>query len=283
MGYPFGDGLSPAQEAELATEARRLFATSYCNTRAIWQTSKDLRARLRTVALSRAIAFDMYNDRLREQPIMSEGRPAFIACSKGCSTCCHMHVDISSTDAAAIALYLEEFRPAELAGTRTMLAQQLPRIAGLSPDARWAAGIPCPFLRDHCCAIYTMRPQACRGYCSVDLPACLKAWENRATGRRGTLLLHSGSRTASLMTWGGSDFALREQGLQYAIGELSAMVATIMAPGMLDAWLAGRRVYKPGGRTARENLKELEGMYEDAKSLGDIDDWESRNNSGIFL
>jgi hypothetical protein len=37
------------------------------------------------------------------------------------------------------------------------------------------------------------------------------------------------------MTWGGSDLALKEQGLQYAYGELSAMVAAIMAPGMLDA------------------------------------------------
>jgi hypothetical protein len=195
MDYSFdGHDLSPAQEAELASETRHLFAVSYWNTRVLWQAShKNLRARLRTVTLARAVAFDLYNDMLRKHhPLMLEGRPTYIACTKGCSTCCHTHVDISSTDAAAIALYLEESGAAELADIRTMLAQQVARIAGLSPDARWAMGVPCPFLRDHCCTIYAVRPQPCRGYCSVDLQACLAAWENRAASGDGPTL-HAGA------------------------------------------------------------------------------------------
>lgn len=41
--------------------------------------------------------------------------------------------------------------------------------------ARDGAGISCPFLHEHVCSIYPVRPSACRGWMSADLEACKTA------------------------------------------------------------------------------------------------------------
>lgn len=102
-------------------------------------------------------------------------------CRAGCSSCCRRMVPVSASEARAIAAIVETAEPsrqaalrASFADARTRLAQagvSLPAVSGIGADrlepralevAYRAAAVPCPFLEDGRCAIYEMRPLACR-------------------------------------------------------------------------------------------------------------------------
>jgi|SRR5882672_598107 len=81
----------------------------------------------------------------------------FIACSRGCSSCCKMNVSITSVEAE---------RLAALSGRRMARV-----VAPIKHSEARFAGVPCPFLRDDACSVYDSRPYACRAHYSFDVTA----------------------------------------------------------------------------------------------------------------
>lgn len=81
-------------------------------------------------------------------------RAPYVACDKGCSSCCKMNVKISQIEANLIA---------EKTG---MQSKQLPSSRSYKPDE--FMGVPCVFLKEGSCSIYEIRPFMCRNHVSFD-------------------------------------------------------------------------------------------------------------------
>lgn len=89
-------------------------------------------------------------------------------CQKGCHSCCHQRVLISQTEANYIAQ----------ATGRT--AKVLPKTHVTPHIAMYGAKTPCCFLVDGACAIYEVRPVACRNFLNLDIDSLLCSTENQA-------------------------------------------------------------------------------------------------------
>lgn len=113
-----------------------------------------------------------------------------VSCAKGCGACCRQLVPLAPSEARRLADLVEELREPRRSVVAGRFAEAYRRVeeAGLLPalDGRrkWQAGeatgvgmdyfhlgIPCPFLEDESCSIYTDRPIACREYLVTSDPA----------------------------------------------------------------------------------------------------------------
>ncbi len=86
-----------------------------------------------------------------------EAADSFTACKRGCSACCHMTVNITEAEAQIIE---------EHTGRRYKRLTAPIR----HPDGKFS-GVPCPFLVEDTCSIYSARPFACRHHMSFNLDA----------------------------------------------------------------------------------------------------------------
>lgn len=99
---------------------------------------------------------------------ISRVRAPFVACKKGCSSCCHMNVSVTKSEADRIARTL---------GTSAAILDTAPH-----HDPGEFAGVPCPFLDEQgACSVYADRPLACRKHSSffVDENPCHPSVMNR--------------------------------------------------------------------------------------------------------
>lgn len=88
-------------------------------------------------------------------------RAPFVACGKGCASCCHMNVSITRTEAERIAKASGR-RMSDVAASRRHATDR-------------HVGSPCPFLGEGgACSIYEDRPLSCRKHASFfeDASAC---------------------------------------------------------------------------------------------------------------
>lgn len=84
---------------------------------------------------------------------LAEIRAPFVACSKGCASCCHMNVSMTSAEAERLGVAI---------GRKPMPVGDVAR----RPIEHFA-GQPCTFLRaDGACSIYAHRPLSCRKHAS---------------------------------------------------------------------------------------------------------------------
>jgi len=96
--------------------------------------------------------------------------PLPVACRRGCCECCYLTVSVTFGEALTVAGYVVATRPdliPRLEATAARVATYADR------DARRRAVIPCAFLEaDGSCAVYPVRPMACRGANSPDARLC---------------------------------------------------------------------------------------------------------------
>ncbi len=108
-------------------------------------------------------------------------------CRAGCDACCHQLVMTTVAEAGAAAGYLKRLPAAageplraRLADWKVATADLRARLqdAGSDLEAQveelaaeyWKRRVPCPFLVDRRCAVYEVRPLACRHHFSVSDP-----------------------------------------------------------------------------------------------------------------
>jgi Fe-S-cluster containining protein len=100
------------------------------------------------------------------------------ACARGCSCCCHgLKIEVSAPEAVAIAEYLGELEPEDLAQTRAQLREEAAFARTLDADMRWREQTACAFLDDASgeCVIHDVRPFTCRAHTSMSAAACAHA------------------------------------------------------------------------------------------------------------
>ena len=101
----------------------------------------------------------------------------YTPCAKGCSHCCHMAVTVTETEAKRIAAHIGRPFVSQQANLQKLLS-----LAGSCDSEEQAMGtakewqkeqidkwtrVPCVFLEDNACSIYSVRPLACRLYHTI--------------------------------------------------------------------------------------------------------------------
>jgi Fe-S-cluster containining protein len=104
------------------------------------------------------------------------------ACTAGCWSCCHVHVEATVPEILLAAGHLARSRsPEALAALREDLAAHARRVEPLDDEARWAARIPCALLDARgLCSLHEARPLRCRAFHSASADPCRAAFAGPA-------------------------------------------------------------------------------------------------------
>ncbi len=138
------------------------------------------------------------------------------ACTRGCSSCCHVHVEATGSEIEAVAVLVRATRTPEALDELTVA---LARAADLTPEARWAARVPCALLAaDGTCSVHEARPLRCRAFHSCSAEACRRAFEGADVGPVTSAALERVYDAAEA----GLDAALAERGVSPAAELLEA-------------------------------------------------------------
>lgn len=99
----------------------------------------------------------------------SAGTGTPLACKSGCSHCCNARVHALEPEVFRIAGAMRERGPVVLDGLMAKLRRHAAIAQGLTAQQH---RIPCPFLVEHRCSIYAIRPAVCRKAHSLDAEPC---------------------------------------------------------------------------------------------------------------
>jgi Fe-S-cluster containining protein len=110
-------------------------------------------------------------------------RLASLACDKGCASCCHQMVGVTS---AELALLAEAVATLPDPGAVIARVQETARrSAGFSVAQWWAARLACPLLDETgACLVHAARPLPCRAMNSADAQVCRRAFAGEEDARR---------------------------------------------------------------------------------------------------
>lgn len=182
-------------------------------------------------------AFDHFEQALQAR--LNAGAP--VACDRGCATCCTVRVTATAPEVLYIARYLRESEPAECARLVRRLVEADSDTRDADADDRVALRAACPFIDDDgACAIYPVRPLACRGHASHDRKACDLA----ACGRIDEIPYSVAHRMVRSLVQNALQSALRDAGCSWASYELNhALMLALAAPESEATWLAGGDVF----------------------------------------
>jgi Fe-S-cluster containining protein len=93
-------------------------------------------------------------------------------CKRGCNYCCHYRVDVSATEALALADFAAKLPEPKRVQVTASLASNVARTSKLTKTQHIQTNIACAFLSDGECLAYEVRPLACRRHHSMQLPTC---------------------------------------------------------------------------------------------------------------
>ncbi|MGE5096087.1 MAG: YkgJ family cysteine cluster protein [Betaproteobacteria bacterium] len=102
------------------------------------------------------------------------GHKVAVACSRGCSYCCSLRVQVQPYEAFRLAAWLRRhFDAARLEQVLAKLRANVAKTRALGEEARKRTNIPCALLGDDgACTAYEARPAQCRRYHSTSVDPC---------------------------------------------------------------------------------------------------------------
>ncbi len=165
-------------------------------------------------------------------------------CAEGCSFCCHQAVMGTTPEIVAIADYLREsLDAAALETLRKRLVSVATRTRELTHRQWYAQHEPCPLLdvKAGACTVHEARPSMCRGANSLDVRACMDAFD--AGNLDGQIPKSAYQEAAMQSAWLGSMAALAESGLDAEAYDVTQALAIALSDE--DVALAWARGEKP--------------------------------------
>jgi Fe-S-cluster containining protein len=171
-----------------------------------------------------------------------EAKPE-INCRQGCSFCCYNQVAVTAPEVLVIADYLKaKLNKEELSELTIKITELDKQTAKLNSFERKKIRKACPLLVNNSCSVYEVRPLSCRGWNSLDVKDCEKAFstdEDVEIKVFGTQLLISGS------LFKGMNQGLHASGYKIESLELvSALKIALTKFNLTDKYLTGKRVFR---------------------------------------
>jgi len=108
------------------------------------------------------------------------GHAVKIDCTRGCSYCCSMQVDVVPHETFTLAAWLRtHFDAGRLAEVIRRLRHNVERTKEVGPEARKRMNLACALLGDDgACSAYEARPAHCRRFHSMRVATCIASYEN---------------------------------------------------------------------------------------------------------
>lgn len=161
-----------------------------------------------------------------------------LACSAGCSMCCHNWIAVTAPEVFAIAAEVAG-RPGA-PGLIAEIAAAAQKGRGIDRDSRLERRLLCPMIAEHKCSIYAVRPVACRGFFSLSLDACRAVFagegEDIPSWRIGMMLRAIHERCLAA--------AMKARGLHHGAFEMTeGLTIAFGQPDAQARWLAGEDVF----------------------------------------
>lgn len=187
----------------------------------------------------RAGAAARYVYRIAPRSFTASGIEPQLACRRGCDYCCHGYVSASAPQIFAAAAAIR--RDGATAGTAPARVHALAeRVRGVAWRARIAMREPCALLVDGACSIYATRPLACRGYVSLSVESCRRAFEQLTD----EVLVPPAYANVRSALESALRAALKACGLPAVSYELTGALAKALAdPDSEARWLNGEAVF----------------------------------------
>ena len=167
---------------------------------------------------------------------------AQIACHEGCHWCCHLKVSVTAPEVFAVAEYLENSAPETVReGVKARAAELAQDARIFSADAKAEAHIPCALLTERgACAVYAVRPIACRGWNALDSESCRRSLDD---DREFVASNEQWARESAALGLG-LLAAVGDAGLPAELLELtSGLHIALSEPNALSRWLAGEPIF----------------------------------------
>jgi Fe-S-cluster containining protein len=163
-----------------------------------------------------------------------------IECAKGCAFCCHVSVTAMAPEVFLVANHIKQ-KPAEEAARfveRVKAADAQTR--GLGGYERALRKLPCALLENNACTVYDARPAACRGFTSISVKACERAFngENVAVN---TPIVWTMLRNAHKQAMWAALVAAELPSTSYEFHH--ALLVALETPDAEARWLAGGDVF----------------------------------------
>lgn len=160
-----------------------------------------------------------------------------IACSRGCSHCCHMWVSATAPEILLIASYVQR-NGQDLA----RIQERVKATRGMDFDARGRFVAPCPMLADDgSCSVYDVRPLACRTAVSADAGICRRAYMELSPEQIPSPLFFPYQRAMYGVIFRG---AFKKAGFPLHSYELNDGIEVALSVDDADRrWLAGEDVF----------------------------------------
>jgi hypothetical protein len=171
-------------------------------------------------------------DQVMEKPA---GTGTRLACMSGCSHCCNARVHALEPEVFRIARAMRERGPVFLDGLMAKLRRHAAIAQGLTARQH---RIPCPFLVDHRCSIYPIRPAVCRKAHSLDAEPC-RTGSTTIPQDLATLMRTEAMIQGTAEAYG--DLGLPAKG--HEIGQ--AVLVALTDPAAEERWYAGEDIFKP--------------------------------------
>lgn len=110
------------------------------------------------------------------------GHAVKIDCTRGCSYCCHMPVQVTPHEAFSLAAWLRRnFDAPRLAAVVAKLDANAAATRALGVEGRKHANLPCALLGDDgACSAYAARPAQCRRFHSTRVATCKASFADPA-------------------------------------------------------------------------------------------------------
>ena len=158
-----------------------------------------------------------------------------VACTRGCTYCCHSVVSVSAPEVFRIAAVLAR-------GDKTAADAVLARAKtrdGVKLEGLLRHQLACPLLVDDDCSVHAVRPMGCMQYFSISVEDC----KAHSEGKLATAPFVGAAANVGLITRSLLLSAARSLGLAAETYELASALTIAMADGEAERrWLAGEDV-----------------------------------------
>lgn len=201
---------------------------------------------LQQIALEPAWNAFKWTDEAIQNFTSQESLPEPLDCKPGCHYCCYNLPMVTSPEVLLIGYYLDQtFTNQQKQTLNTKIQKILKKIDGKRPDEIFMMRheLPCIFLEESMCLIYTVRPVVCRTCSSTSSAHCkmiFKTRNHRARLRTYPQMYKILETSHSRLT----EFC-QEKGCQSEKLRLSeAVVDYFKHPNPIEAWFQGDIIFR---------------------------------------